>query len=210
MRGPGKTPYRTQTLPPATALYGDRLVIATPGDADGGSTARASRAAGAFASIGVLFMALVLGAGGWMLAFLALVTAAAVWRWRRPVPATGMVLRADDGNLAIFSSPTEGVAMLRVPFHEVREVRLDTKTGTRAMREVRPDGILASGHQFTVDESRIVFTLAGREDPWALTETRTSHAECLQWLGKIRSFLRAHGWMPEDERDSSPSSGLTP
>jgi hypothetical protein len=24
--------------------------------------------------------------------------------------------------------------------------------------------------------------------------------ENVEWLGKIRSFLRAHGWVPEDER----------
>jgi hypothetical protein len=25
--------------------------------------------------------------------------------------------------------------------------------------------------------------------------------ESIEWLGKIRSFLRSHGWVPEDERE---------
>jgi hypothetical protein len=209
MGGPARTPYRTVTIPPSRPAAGDTLVVVTAAHAQEPTT-RASRAAGALASVGALLLAFVLGAGGWALGLLALVAAVAVWRWRLPVPVSGIVLRADDGKLAVFESPTADVAMLRVPFHEVREVRLDTKTVNRAMREVRPDGILASGHRFTVDESRIVFALAGRDDPWALTEARSSHAECLQWLGKIRSFLRSHGWMPEDERDPSPTRESTP
>ena len=30
-----------------------------------------------------------------------------------------------------------------------------------------------------------------------------AHADSVEWLGKIRVFLRSHGWLPEDERTTS-------
>jgi hypothetical protein len=55
-----------------------------------------------------------------------------------------------------------------------------------------------------VDTARIVLIGAsGREV--RLTEDYLSHMHATEWMGKIRVFLRKHGWLPEDEREDLPS-----
>src|SRR5262249_20724692 len=55
-----------------------------------------------------------------------------------------------------------------------------------------------------VDTGRIVLVgTNGREV--RLTDDFLPHMHCTEWLGKVRAFLRKHGWLPEDERET-PSS----
>ena len=56
-----------------------------------------------------------------------------------------------------------------------------------------------------VDTARIVLVSAsGRQV--TLTQDYLAHMSATEWLGKIRVFLRKHGWLPEDEREGPPSS----
>jgi hypothetical protein len=49
--------------------------------------------------------------------------------------------------------------------------------------------------------SRAVRMLTSSTSPFPLVgEGRAPHSEATTWLGKIRVFLRKHGWVPEDER----------
>jgi hypothetical protein len=123
----------------------------------------------------------------------------AVWRWRQSADVTGIRLRYEDDQLLITFGRSD--VPLRVPLRHLRNVQLDSKTIAKVSREVRPDGVMSmSGRPMVVDVSRVVLVLADPEDPLRLTEDYVSHSECLEWLGKIRLFLRLHGWVPEDER----------
>jgi hypothetical protein len=43
-----------------------------------------------------------------------------------------------------------------------------------------------------------------RQETFFLTQERSSHLDANEWFGKIRRFLRQHGWIPEDERAPEP------
>ncbi len=55
-----------------------------------------------------------------------------------------------------------------------------------------------------LDVSRIAFEVDGRAEPIRLSEAYFSHMDSIEWLGKIRSFLRRQGWVPLDERPQDP------
>jgi hypothetical protein len=126
-----------------------------------------------------------------------------VWcvvRWRRAgVETSGLLLRVEDGHLLLFSNRSGTGLPLRLSLAALETVRLETKTIEKMQREVRADGLLGFGATMTVDNSRIVFVLS-RKSPVYLTDEYVSHTDCLEWLGKIRLFLRGNGWVPADER----------
>lgn len=86
----------------------------------------------------------------------------------------------------------------------IANVGLDTKT----IRRILEGNAITAGLRFLdtkvgpeLDVARILFEVDGVAQPVNLTEAYVAHMESIEWLGKIRSFLRSHGWVPEDERE---------
>ena len=50
-----------------------------------------------------------------------------------------------------------------------------------------------------VDQKRIM--LVGKTGSVPLTEAYLASVDVTEWFGKIRVFLRKHGWVPESERE---------
>jgi hypothetical protein len=95
---------------------------------------------------------------------------------------------------------------LDVSFAKLLDVRLDTKTTTKALNHARADGlnsifgpIIPDGRSIQVDQSRIVLVIKGR-DPVLLTQARVSSTLAHENIREIKVFLRKSGWLPADER----------
>ncbi len=91
---------------------------------------------------------------------------------------------------------------------ELLEVYLDTKTIRRVQESPGPVPDLrfidatVGGEQ---DTSRIALELA--HETLFLTDEHLSHLDASEWFGKLRRFLRKHGWLPEDERPRAQDAG---
>lgn len=130
-------------------------------------------------------------------------TAIGIVRWRRAPSTFDLVLRIDDRSLSIHGRAANR-ELFRAPLTKLRNVSLDSKS----IRKVVPGqdataalGFLQSNVGPEVDVARIVLSVEGSADLFRLTEAFHAHMEALEWTGKIRSFLRSHGWTPEDERE---------
>ena len=126
----------------------------------------------------------------------------AVVRWRRAPDIAEVVLHVENGVLDVRRHPSQ--MLLCAPIGEIANVELDTKT----IRRVQEGSSLTAAARFIdskvgpeIDVARIVFDVDGVAEPVRLGEAYVAHMDCIEWLGKIRSFLRSHGWVPEDERD---------
>jgi hypothetical protein len=134
----------------------------------------------------------------------ALVSAGAfsVWSWRTRGRRGGAVLTVERGVLVI---EVRGGRVLhdRVRLGDLADVTLDVKT----IERVVDSGSAIPAMRFIdsrvapkVDTARLVLVRAGgRELP--LTTEYLSHLHATEWLGRVRSFLRKHGWEPERERE---------
>jgi hypothetical protein len=125
------------------------------------------------------------------------------WSWRGRKKAGGAVLRVDDGVLSVtVRGPKERNERLRLD--DLANVTLDIKTiervteGDSAIPAMR---FIDAKVGPKVDTARIVLVSAGGRQVH-LTEDYLAHMSATEWLGKIRVFLRKHGWLPEDERES--------
>ena len=125
------------------------------------------------------------------------------WRWRRAPDVSGLILRVDEGVLVVHVRGTDEV-IARTRLADLRNVTLDTKS----IRKVEPGRDVVPAVQFInsqvgpeIDVARILLELNGRvPSTIRLTEAFVAHTDSVEWIGKIRVFLRAHGWLPEDER----------
>ena len=136
-------------------------------------------------------------------AILGLVGGAAfgVRSWRARTKVVSTVLSIEDGALLVaVGDRWNDCESIRLG--ELADVALDIKTIQRVMDG---DGaipalrIADSKLGPSVDTARIVLVDAsGREV--RLGDDYLPHSEATTWLGKIRVFLRQHGWVPEDER----------
>ncbi len=103
------------------------------------------------------------------------------------------------------SAEGRGADALRVELGFLTNVGLDTKT----IRRVEQGNAINDGaafHRLAVgprSTSRASFSRWTVAPPRSVSaEAYASHMESIEWLGKIRSFLRSHGgWVPEDERE---------
>jgi hypothetical protein len=124
-----------------------------------------------------------------------------VWSWRARKRRGGAVLRVQRDVLAV-------EILGKHPFHDrlrlssLADVVLDIKTIERVMdggSAIPAMRLIDPTVNPKVDTARIVLSLAGgREIP--LTKDYLPHMHATEWLGKIRTFLRKHGWVPDDER----------
>jgi hypothetical protein len=151
---------------------------------------------------------LACAAAGWLggqivgLAALGGAGAYSVWAWRNRKKRGGAVLAVRDAELVV---NVRGRRALQESFalRELADVTLDVKTiqrvseGSSAIPAMR---FIDSKVGAKVDTARIVLVgPGGREVP--LTDEFLPHMHATEWLGKIRSFLRKNGWVPDDERD---------
>jgi hypothetical protein len=130
----------------------------------------------------------------------------AVWRWRRTPYSSGVVIfRIDCGFLDVTAPAYR--TLVRAPLDEISNVSLDTKN----IRKVVEGSAITPGiRSFEtkvspgVDVARILVMVEGLSEPVRLSDSYYAHMECVEWLGRIRKFLRSNGWAPEDERESGP------
>lgn len=96
---------------------------------------------------------------------------------------------------------------LQVPLDDLVDVALDTKTIERVQEAPGPIAELRFVNSTVggaIDVARIeLLTRDGASV--RLTEEYLSHTDSLEWRGKMRRFLRKHGWQPESERQVEPA-----
>jgi hypothetical protein len=127
-------------------------------------------------------------------------TAAFAWT-RRARTKMGAILRVEEGVLFITSRST-GAELLRLKLREVVDVRLDSKTIQRVVEggsAIPAMRFLDSRVAPEIENARIV--VVGERAEARLSEEYLAHMDASEWLGKVRVFLRKHGWVPRDERD---------
>ena len=127
----------------------------------------------------------------------------AAWRWQRPVEAAGMRLRVSRGILHVSGDPERRI--LSASLGDIANVTLDSRT----IRKVGEGNALIPWMRFAesrvgpeLEVVRIVLEVSGLREPIRLSEAFVPHMDGVEWLGKIRRFLRSHGWIPEDEREA--------
>ncbi|MBX3226477.1 MAG: hypothetical protein KIT84_32550 [Labilithrix sp.] len=128
--------------------------------------------------------------------------AAAIWRRARSPEVGGVLFTVDSGELVVTQKAARKV-IVQARLHDVLDVRLDTKEVERVV----PGDNAVPGVRFIntniapkVDVARIVIVLDNDRAPVLLTEQFLAHMDSVEWVGKIRSFLRKQGWVPADER----------
>jgi hypothetical protein len=157
-------------------------------------------------SLPVLVAIAVAWIGGQVASIAAFAAAAAysVWSWGARKRRGGAVLSIERDVLAV-EIRGKGALHDRLRLADLADVVLDVKTIERVMdgrSAIGPMGFIDAKVGPKVDTARIVLALAdGREVP--LTKDYLPHMHATEWLGKIRTFLRKHGWVPEDERESA-------
>ena len=98
------------------------------------------------------------------------------------------VLRVDDGAVVVTRERRES-PVARVALVDLVDVTLD-----RASH--------ASGRAgATTDRVRIALERRAPESPIFVPDDRVTPIEAQEWYGKVRVFLRKHGWVPESERE---------
>ncbi len=122
------------------------------------------------------------------------------WRWRRLRSKVLLDVEGSD----VFVRLHGARRPIQIPLRDLEAVELDTRTIQRIDRDNSIVGQLTAGNQLRSpsEESRIVLVLAEPRPPVALTDVRVRHSEALEWMGKLRVFLRAQGWRPASERDT--------
>ncbi len=116
---------------------------------------------------------------------------------------SGAVLRVEEGKLSV-RSRDRGRELGTLRLREVEDVGLEIKKIQRVQDGDSPipavrfiDSRIAP----EVDTARIVITGREGRERIVLTEAFLAHMDATEWLGKIRVFLRKHGWVPENERE---------
>jgi hypothetical protein len=196
--------YRASKLPePVEAPPSELVYVATDHEKKGAH----------FAWMQLFVLPAILGAvvavfHAWLGLFVML--GAIVYSYRRrkkSVTRAGAVLEVREGELRVYAR--DGVAPSSViKLRDLADVRLDVKT----IERVQEGNSMIPAVRFTnttvgpaVDQARIV--LVGRKTKSSpdrvrvhLTDEYFAHMDSTEWLGKIRVFLRKHGWLPVDER----------
>jgi hypothetical protein len=158
-----------------------------PGDSsDGAGSAMAPFAltallAGALAKYVSLTVALV-----------PLVLAIVVLVVRRKSNEGRFVLRVDDGAVEVTRErQASSAARVRIPLADLVDVTLERQTH-------------ASGRGGSMTERvRLALERRAPDAPIFVPDDRVTPIEAQDWYGKVRVFLRKHGWVPESERETA-------
>lgn len=152
-----------------------------PGDSnDGGGAAMAPIALPVLAAG---FAAKFVSASAGLLVLGAAVAFAVI---RRKPNEGRFVLRIDDRVLEVTRERRSG-GPLRVPLGDLLDVTLD--------RKMRAAGARGGA----TERMRLAFECREKE-PVFVPEEHLTPIEAQEWLGKVRVFLRKHGWVPLDEQ----------
>ncbi len=123
----------------------------------------------------------------------------AVWWWKRAPKLAEKTLRVDRGTLFVMRGKHEEA---RYDLKNLVDVVLESKT----VQKIQEGGSAIPAMRFIDSQvapdqevSRIV--LVGAETKHVLAEEYVANMEATEWMGKIRVFLRKHGWVPRDEQD---------
>lgn len=113
---------------------------------------------------------------------------------KRPAPLEAHV---DDTGLVV---RFHGEESLRVELDRVHDIVVDSSeiqrvTYHQAVGDPMPSTKLSGG----VSVARLAAKLDDGTST-TLTKTATNYSECMETFGKLRVFLRSHGWKPVDER----------
>ncbi|HEY1697821.1 MAG TPA: hypothetical protein VGG39_36925 [Polyangiaceae bacterium] len=203
MSAPGR-PYRSSTSAPAAAEAPKEFVHALGRPADENADVRALLPGVLVGGVACAILARMdrLDVG---LVVLVILCGMAWWRARRR--ASGVVLRVSERLVLVY--PWRGARNASVvSFDDLHDVRLDTKAIHRAQRETRPGVFAPTGYSgsLEVDVARIAAVCAPDVDPIQLTRGYASHSEMVERIAKLKTFLRARGWVPKDERDAARES----
>lgn len=132
-----------------------------------------------------------------------------VWWYKRgPMRGDARLLRIEDGRddkMLLITRPN-GKPLDAVRLRDVMNVELDTKTVEMVQEGASPIvavRMIESKVGPAVDKSRLVIALANKKQI-RLGDEFQAYMDATEWTGKIRVFLRKHGWVPNDER--SPDS----
>jgi hypothetical protein len=127
-----------------------------------------------------------------------------LWGWRRRRGAAagtgeGAVLEVKEGVLRVYLKHASESTRLRLK--QVQSVELDLRKVERlqeagAIPGLRLQNATVAG---AIDNGRIV--LVTKKQRFALTRSYFSNTDSVEWLGRIRVFLRKHGWVPAEERE---------
>lgn len=115
------------------------------------------------------------------------------------------VVRVERGEVGLYEGKSTKPT-LRVPLAELADVELDTKTIEHAVEgdSAIPAMRLIEMKGLEVDVTRIALVTADGTRHF-LSEDRLGHTETTEAFGKLRVFLRKHGWLPQSERESPAS-----
>jgi hypothetical protein len=125
------------------------------------------------------------------------------WARRKNKNKANVVLRVENGDVVV--SNRGGETRTCIALRELRDVALDTRT----IQPIQEGGSAIPAVRITegrvgpdVDLARIVLVRRdGTEVP--LTKEHGSYMDAIEWLGRMRVFLRSHGWVPADESDDA-------
>jgi hypothetical protein len=116
----------------------------------------------------------------------------------RPPKGVGLEVH---GETLVISRPDEAKPTT-VALASVRNVEIERKAIQRVTYQQRiSDALPTTDLSDDVEVARIVLSLDGDVPPEALTETWAPVFVCMERFGKVRTFLRAHGWLPLPERE---------
>lgn len=108
------------------------------------------------------------------------------------------VLRVAEGTLEVTREKPHS-APVRIPLHELLDVTLERKTHAAGGR--------GGG---AAERVRLALERQAPVEPIFVPEERVTPIDAQEWYGKVRVFLRKHGWVPESERSAVPRRSASP
>ncbi|MDB4930310.1 MAG: hypothetical protein JWM10_2794 [Myxococcaceae bacterium] len=118
---------------------------------------------------------------------------------RKQKVAPGFTLDVADGVLAITRAGSDAAEVVRLS--EVRDVEVERKSIQRvSFHQNAFDAVPTTQLSGDLDVGRIVVVYEGDRPRARLTEEYAAGFVCMERFGKVRSFLRKHGWKPVGER----------
>ena len=122
------------------------------------------------------------------------------WFRRRQEVAPGFTLDVIGGSLAVQRAGE--AAPVVVALSAVRDVEIERKAIQRvSYHQGYGDAVPTTELSGDLDVARIVVVHDGADPRVRLTEQYAPVFVCMERFGKVRSFLRSHGWKPVGERD---------
>lgn len=115
---------------------------------------------------------------------------------RKKSDAGRFVLRVDDAALEVTRERRAGAAA-RIALADLVDVTFDRKTQ-------------GGGRGAVTERVRLALERRAPEPPVFVPDERVTPIEAQEWYGRVRVFLRKHGWVPENERANATSEGPQP